>query len=106
MTKFVMTKKVNIMKTQLETQRKKLGFKVYELANKLSIDQSLMSRILSGKREPTETQLKQLANVLAIDYNELLKEKINEGIKEHVCDILEGGDEAFKHRERKYFYYN
>ena len=29
-----------------------------------------------------------------------------QGIKEHVCDILEGGDEAFKHRERKYFYYN
>jgi energy-coupling factor transporter ATP-binding protein EcfA2 len=29
-----------------------------------------------------------------------------QGIKEHVCDILEGGDEAFKHRERKYFYSN
>lgn len=25
-----------------------------------------------------------------------------QGIKEHVCDILEGGDEAFKQRERKY----
>ncbi len=24
-------------------------------------------------------------------------------IKGHVCDILEGGDEAFKHREKKYF---
>jgi hypothetical protein len=29
-----------------------------------------------------------------------------QGIKEHVCDILEGGNEAFKHRERKYFYSN
>lgn len=25
-----------------------------------------------------------------------------QGIKEHVCDILEGGNEAFKQRERKY----
>jgi ABC-type cobalamin/Fe3+-siderophores transport system ATPase subunit len=25
-----------------------------------------------------------------------------QGIKEHVCDILEGGGEAFKQRERKY----
>ena len=24
------------------------------------------------------------------------------GIKEHVCDILEGGKEAFKEREKKY----
>jgi ABC-type cobalamin/Fe3+-siderophores transport system ATPase subunit/archaellum component FlaC len=29
-----------------------------------------------------------------------------QGIKEHVCDILEGENEAFKHRERKYFYSN
>ncbi|QNA43196.1 TrlF family AAA-like ATPase [Lacibacter sediminis] len=27
---------------------------------------------------------------------------MQQGIKEHVCDILEGGDEAFKQRERKY----
>jgi hypothetical protein len=27
---------------------------------------------------------------------------LSQGIKEHVCDILEGGDEAFKQRERKY----
>ena len=26
----------------------------------------------------------------------------SQGIKEHVCDILEGGNEAFKKRERKY----
>jgi predicted ATPase len=27
---------------------------------------------------------------------------LSQGIKEHVCDILEGGNEAFKQRERKY----
>jgi hypothetical protein len=33
-----------------------------------------------------------------LESNVLLKQ----GIREHVCDILEGGDEAFKQRERKY----
>lgn len=27
---------------------------------------------------------------------------LSQGIREHVCDILEGGDEAFKQREKKY----
>lgn len=27
---------------------------------------------------------------------------LSQGIREHVCDVLEGGDEAFKQRERKY----
>ena len=35
--------------------------------------------------------------------NEKEKEILyQQGIKEHVCDILEGGDEAFKQREKKY----
>ena len=29
-------------------------------------------------------------------------ELLKQGIKEHVCDILEGGNEAFKQREKKY----
>ncbi|MFD1363152.1 TrlF family AAA-like ATPase [Lentibacillus salinarum] len=37
-------------------------------------------------------------NVLG-EYSNGLK---NQGIKEHVCDILEGGKEAFEQRERKY----
>jgi hypothetical protein len=32
----------------------------------------------------------------------IVKVLYQQGIKEHVCDILEGGDEAFKQRERKY----
>lgn len=34
-----------------------------------------------------------------IEIKEILQKQ---GIKQHVCDILEGGDEAFKQRERKY----
>jgi len=43
----------------------------------------------------------------ALEYS-LIKDKsikgvlYQQGIKEHVCDILEGGNEAFKQRERKY----
>lgn len=43
----------------------------------------------------------------ALEFSSLKNEKIKgvlyqQGIKEHVCDILEGGNEAFKQRERKY----
>lgn len=73
-----------IMKTILETKRKKLGIKIFELANAVGIDSSLMSRILSGKREPTTQQLQKLAQVLSIDYHLLLKEKM----KNKVIHIL------------------
>lgn len=39
----------------------------------------------------------------SFEQNEKIKSiLLSQGIKEHVCDILEGGDEAFKQRERKY----
>lgn len=39
----------------------------------------------------------------SFDRNDKIKsELLCQGIREHVCDILEGGDEAFKQRERKY----
>jgi ABC-type Mn2+/Zn2+ transport system ATPase subunit len=34
--------------------------------------------------------------------NKILSILQSQGIREHVCDILEGGDEAFKQREKKY----
>lgn len=43
----------------------------------------------------------------ALEFSSTKNDKIigvlyQQGIKEHVCDILEGGNEAFKQRERKY----
>ncbi|HMQ70412.1 MAG TPA: hypothetical protein PKA90_15590 [Ignavibacteria bacterium] len=39
----------------------------------------------------------------SFEHNVKIKEVLlSQGIKQHVCDILEGGDEAFKQRERKY----
>lgn len=43
----------------------------------------------------------------SLEHSKVKDEKIlsillGQGIREHVCDILEGGDEAFKQREKKY----
>jgi hypothetical protein len=43
----------------------------------------------------------------SLEHTKIKDEKIlsilqSQGIREHVCDILEGGDEAFKQREKKY----
>jgi len=43
----------------------------------------------------------------SLEHSKVKDEKIlsillSQGIREHVCDILEGGDEAFKQREKKY----
>lgn len=46
---------------------------------------------INGSLEHSFTRDEKIAKVLH-----------QQGIKEHVCDILEGGDEAFKQRERKY----
>ena len=46
---------------------------------------------ISGSLENTEPKEKQEKIIL-----------LSQGIKEHVCEILEGGEEAFKSRENKY----
>ncbi len=46
---------------------------------------------INGALENTMTKNSEIDNILRC-----------QGIKEHVCDILEGGNEAFKQRERKY----
>lgn len=79
MTKFVMIKNVK-MKNLIQAKRKELGLKVYDLANFISVDPSLMSRIISGKRRATKTQLKKLSEVLDIDYYQLLKESLSQEI--------------------------
>src|SRR5690554_673678 len=70
------------MMNVVENKRKELGIKVYDLANLLGIDASLMSRILSGKRKPTDAQLHKLAEVLSIDYREIIKGKLENDVVE------------------------
>ncbi len=64
----------------LDEKRKELGLKINDLAHKMEVDASLMSRILSGKRKPTISQLKRLSEVLAIDYQVLLKAYLSQEI--------------------------
>lgn len=68
------------MKTLITQKRKEKGLKVYELANKVGIDPSLMSRIIAGKRRPSEQQLMKLAEVLELDYQELLADFLTQEV--------------------------
>ena len=61
-----------IMKTLITKKRQEKGLKIYELANKVGVDPSLMSRIIAGQRRPTKHQLRKIADTLDIDYQELL----------------------------------
>lgn len=58
----------------LEEIRIEKNIKIKDLAAKLNIDSSLMSRILSNKRKPSVAQLKILSDYLDIDFNEIMKE--------------------------------
>ena len=66
----------------VENKRKELGMKINDLARKIQVDPSLMSRILSGKRKPTREQLMRLSEVLAIDFQVLLKSYLSQEIIE------------------------
>lgn len=81
MTIFVMN--IFVMKL-INQKRKEHNLKISDLAAKLNIDTSLMSRILSNKRKPTRQQLKTLSNILDISFLDLMKECL----VDEVVDIL------------------
>jgi Fic family protein/plasmid maintenance system antidote protein VapI len=68
------------MKVLLKNAREKKGLKTREVAQKLGIDQALISKFESGTRKPTKDQIIKLASLLEIDFETLmviwLKEKI------------------------------
>jgi Fic family protein len=68
----------------LEKIRIEKNIKIKDLAAKLNIDSSLMSRILSNKRKPSIKQLKLLSEFLEIDFNELMKEFL----ADEILDVL------------------
>ncbi len=60
-----------------------------------------------GKDSPNEASIKFQYVSGALEFSKPFDEKISfvlksKGIREHVCEILEGGEDAFKQRERKY----
>ncbi|MEY4572634.1 MAG: hypothetical protein RLZ10_1877 [Bacteroidota bacterium] len=66
----------------INQKRKEKNLKISDLAAQLNIDSSLMSRILSNKRKPTKEQLKKLANLLEINYLDLMKEYLVDEVVE------------------------
>ena len=70
MTKLVMTNIV--MKATIQQKLQEKGIKIHELAKHLSIDASLMSRILANKRKPSDRQTKKISEHLDLPYSELL----------------------------------
>jgi len=68
------------MENIIQTKRKALGLKIYDLAQQVGIDPSLMSRIISGKRKPTTKQLKKISEVLNIDFNDVLKDYLSQEV--------------------------
>ncbi len=68
------------MKNLIKNSRKKKGLKTRELAQLLSVDQAIISKIESGSRYPTKNQITQLAKILEIPLDQIIplwiKEKI------------------------------
>ena len=55
-------------------------------------------------RENSEATFEYVSGALECTFNDSSAKGIlnKQGIREHVCEILEGGSEAFLERERKY----
>ncbi len=75
------------MKSLLKTGRENKQLTTREVSERLKIDQALISKFESGKRNPTHEQLLQLCKLFEIDSKQLeilwLKNKILEIISEY-----------------------
>ncbi|MFT3795977.1 helix-turn-helix domain-containing protein [Flavobacterium sp.] len=78
------------MKTLLRNAREQKGLKVREVAEKLQIDQALISKFESGQRNPTRKQVLQLAELLDINREQIL----TIWLKEKILRELEGEEFA------------
>ena len=79
-----MTKKD--MKTIIREKLQEKGIKIHELASRLEIDASLMSRILAQKRRPSQAQIKKMSDVLEIPFRELLSFYLSQEVVKIVKD--------------------
>ncbi|GLU43279.1 helix-turn-helix transcriptional regulator [Allomuricauda sp. NBRC 101325] len=52
--------------------RKSKGLLIREVAARLEIDSSLLSKIETGDKQPTRNQVKSLENILSVKNNELM----------------------------------
>lgn len=92
------------MRNLINSKRKEQGIKIFELANKIGIDSSLMSRILSGNRKASESQLRKLSDILSISYNTLLQEKVGLEVAEILNKYPTVAKEALSVAEKRVEY--
>jgi transcriptional regulator with XRE-family HTH domain len=67
------------MYPNLKLQVFRKGIHQYQLARALSLDQTVLSKIIRGYREPSEAQRKLLANYLQVSETWLFEEYQNDG---------------------------
>lgn len=72
------------MYPNLKLQVFRKGIHQYQLARALSLDQTVLSKIIRGYREPSETQRKLLADYLQVSEKWLFEEYRNDGNAETV----------------------
>ncbi len=74
------------MRNLLRNARIENQLKTKEVAQALQIDQALISKFENGSRKPTKEQLTKLANILNLDYDELLVAWLKEKIYSEIGD--------------------
>ena len=90
------------MKQLLKSAREKKGLLTREIAQKLGIDQALVSKFETGARKPTKAQVVKLAQILDIPIQTLmvawLKEKIIYELadEEYAIDALKAAEAEIK----------
>ena len=92
------------MKALITQKRKDKGLKVYELANKVGVDPSLMSRIIAGHRRPTHSQLKKIAEVLELDFQELLTHFLSQEVISLLTPYPKIADKVMEVAEKRITY--
>lgn len=88
----------------LNQKRKELGLTVSDLARVLSVDSSLMSRFLSGKRKLSKEQLIKLADYLSIDHKEILTSYLSSEIVDLLSSYPQIAPKVLKVAEERIAY--
>lgn len=81
--KYTIVKKIGEL---IREQREKKGLLLRQVASLLEIDQALLSKIERGERNATRQHIIKLAEVLAIDKDELLIQFFSEKIAYEIAD--------------------
>ena len=92
MTNFVMTNNVIMLGYKIKELRLQNKLKTQDLARKMSIDQSLISKFESGLRKPTKEQILKLADILGGEPNELMNAWLSDKILEDIKDYAYAED--------------